>query len=314
MASCPFCQGEIAEDLERLGGPCPHCFNEVPGEDAATDPGIAAQQAEKAAQRLENKKRTLRTGLVAMVLVTVVGGAAGWYGYQKHLEREEISKLLAWEDPESADFVFITTEELDAMEDEIRALEAEAEENEAKARELEDRRRKLVIRQAEKARQDEELAIYDDRWGNADANIPEGGTAPRQSTMGGPSVGVDGISGGITIGSDGPGVDVVRKGEVMKGDAQIRGMVDQYVQRQGAAIQACYQQAMNTNPGLGGAWHLSFRLNTDGSLSSVAFSPAGNNGDVSFESCVVRRVQRWTMNDTSQPLDYKKKFTFKASF
>ena len=314
MASCPFCQGDIAEDLERLGGPCPHCFNEVPGADAATDPGLAAQLSEKAAQRLEGKRRGLRTAIVAMVVVGVGGSVAGWLGYQKHLEQQEISALLAWEDTAAAEFVFITSEELQAMEAEILALEAQAAEDESKAKELDERRQKLALRQAEKALQDQELASFEDRWGNADANIPEGGTAPKQSTMGGPSAGVDGLAGGITIGNDAPGVNVVRKGEVMKGDAQIRGMVDQYVSRQGGAVQACYQTAMNSHPGLGGAWHLSFRLNTDGSLSNVAFSPAGNNGDASFESCVVRRVERWAMNETSQPLDYRKKFTFKATF
>ncbi len=311
MAICPFCQGQVTEELSRFGGPCPNCFNDIPGDEAATDPGVAARQAENAAQRIEAKKKGLRTVLSVGVVVLLVGGGAGWIGYQKHLEQQEIAALLAWEDTAATDFVFITTEQLEAMEAEVRALEAQAAEDEAKAIELEERRRQLALRRAEKVLQDEQMASFDDRW--ADVETPEGGTAPSKSTMGGPTSGVDGIV-GISIEDGGPTVDVVRKGQVMKGDAQIRKMVEQYVNRQGAAIQFCYQQAMNSHPGLGGAWHLSFRLNKDGTLSNVKFTPTSSNGDTSFESCVVRRVERWQMNETSQPLDYKKKFTFKRGF
>lgn len=314
MAICPYCQGQIAEDLGRFGGPCPHCFNEVPGEEAATDPGLAAREAEKQAQRIQSKKHGLRTLVGGGVVLALLASVGGWFGYQKHLEQQEIAALLAWEDTAVSEFVFITTEELESMEAEIAALELAAAEDDAKTAELDERKRQLAARQAEKAVQDEEMAQFEDRWGDADATIPEDGTAPKKSTMGGPTDGVSGLRPSIGIDGSGPGVNVVRKGEVMKGDAQIRKMVDQYVARQGSAIQYCYQRSMNTNPGLGGAWHLTFRLNKDGSLSNVKFTAAGNNGDTSFETCVVSRVNRWAMNETSSPLDYKKKFTFKAGF
>jgi len=312
MATCPFCQGQISEDLGRFGGPCPNCFNDIPGDEAATDPGVAARQAENVAQRIEAKKKGLRTVLTGGVVVLLLVGGGGWIAYEKHLEQQAIAALLAWEDTAATDFVFITTEQLEAMEAEVLALEAQAAEDEAMALELEERRQLLAQRRAEKALQDEQMAIFDDRWGEG-AETLEGGTAPTKSTMGGPTSGVEGIT-GISIEDGGPTVEVVRKGEMMKGDAQIRKMVEQYVSRQGTAIQFCYQQAMNSHPGLGGAWHLSFRLNKDGTLSNVAFTPASSNGDTSFESCVVRRVERWQMNETSQPLDYRKKFTFKMGF
>ena len=312
MSSCPFCQGEIADDLERFGGPCPHCFNEIPGEEAATDPGVAAQAAEKQAQQLQAKKRGMRTVLIGGVALLVLAGGGGWFGYQEHLKQQQIAALLAWEDTAVAEFTFVTTEELEAMEAEIQALEEAALEDEKKAAELEARKAAYAAKQAEKAAQDQELAQFDDKWANADAG--EAAPTTTKSTMGGPTGGMSTLSPNIGISGGGPDVDVVRKGQTMKGDAQIRKMVDQYVGRQSGAIQFCYQQAMNKNAGLGGAWHLTFRLNKDGTLSNVKFTATGSNADATFENCVVRRVQKWQMNETDSPLDYKKKFAFKAGF
>ena len=42
MYSCPFCQSSISEELALHGGYCPSCLIEVPGEESATDPGVAA--------------------------------------------------------------------------------------------------------------------------------------------------------------------------------------------------------------------------------------------------------------------------------
>ena len=95
MSSCPFCQGEIADDLERFGGPCPHCFNEIPGEEAATDPGVAAQAAEKQAQQLQAKKRGVRTVLLGGAALLLLAGGGGWFGYQEHLKQQQIAALAS---------------------------------------------------------------------------------------------------------------------------------------------------------------------------------------------------------------------------
>ena len=39
MGECPFCGAGVDEDLIALGGICPRCFGEIPGEQTATDPG-----------------------------------------------------------------------------------------------------------------------------------------------------------------------------------------------------------------------------------------------------------------------------------
>ena len=69
MGACPFCNGEIAEDLERFGGTCPHCFAEIPGEEAATDPG----EEVKAQLRAEDeRRRKFRSALPVFIATPIV--------------------------------------------------------------------------------------------------------------------------------------------------------------------------------------------------------------------------------------------------
>ena len=74
MSTCPFCNKEISEELTLYGGYCPHCLIEVPGEEAATDPGVP----------LEDEKPTSSSGgrvwvVSALVVVCV---AVGWWWTQ----------------------------------------------------------------------------------------------------------------------------------------------------------------------------------------------------------------------------------------
>jgi hypothetical protein len=50
MGACPFCKGDVDDDILTFGGRCPHCLIEIPGEEAPTDPGADARAAEEAAQ------------------------------------------------------------------------------------------------------------------------------------------------------------------------------------------------------------------------------------------------------------------------
>ena len=78
MGSCPFCGGDVAEDVLLNGGRCPHCLIEIPGEETPTDPGeqaVAMQQAEKAAAESGGKGPVI--AVAALVLLGV--GVGGWF-------------------------------------------------------------------------------------------------------------------------------------------------------------------------------------------------------------------------------------------
>lgn len=70
MGECPFCGNTVDDDLITFGGTCPRCFAEIPGEEAATDPGedVKAAQARK-----DQMRATLRTVLPVFVLLPIIG-------------------------------------------------------------------------------------------------------------------------------------------------------------------------------------------------------------------------------------------------
>ena len=67
MGACPFCKGDVDEDILTFGGRCPRCLIEIPGEEAPTDPGGEARAAQEAAEA-EAEKRSPAGKLVAAVL------------------------------------------------------------------------------------------------------------------------------------------------------------------------------------------------------------------------------------------------------
>lgn len=70
MGECPFCGNAVEDDLITFGGTCPRCFAEIPGSEAATDPGedVKAAQARK-----DQMRATMRTVLPLIVAVPVIG-------------------------------------------------------------------------------------------------------------------------------------------------------------------------------------------------------------------------------------------------
>ena len=75
MGACPFCKGEVDDDVLTFGGRCPSCLIEIPGDEAPTDPGAEARAAQEAAEAAAQKPRV---GIIVGALVvglTVVGGA-----------------------------------------------------------------------------------------------------------------------------------------------------------------------------------------------------------------------------------------------
>jgi hypothetical protein len=73
VGECPFCGGDVSEDTLIYGGTCPTCFGEIPGEEAATDPGEVVKAAQ---DRSDNRRRVVKTIIPFLLLVPVIGGLA----------------------------------------------------------------------------------------------------------------------------------------------------------------------------------------------------------------------------------------------
>ena len=79
MGECPFCKGNVAEDILVYGGRCPQCLIEIPGEEAPTDPGeeVRAEQA-AAAATAEKRRGWLVGGIGGLALMLAGGGVGAW--------------------------------------------------------------------------------------------------------------------------------------------------------------------------------------------------------------------------------------------
>ena len=73
MGACPFCKGEVDDDVLTFGGRCPSCLIEIPGDEAPTDPGAEARAAQEAAEAAAQKPRV---GIIvgALVLPLMIEG------------------------------------------------------------------------------------------------------------------------------------------------------------------------------------------------------------------------------------------------
>jgi hypothetical protein len=117
MGQCPFCKNQVSAELLRDGGACPHCLNDIPGEDAATDPGVALRAKEAAATAAAQRKRKITSiALAAAVLLSVAGGI-GYTEYQRSLQYAVLE--LSFEN----EFFVVSPDELAQAEAEVKAQE-----------------------------------------------------------------------------------------------------------------------------------------------------------------------------------------------
>lgn len=82
MEPCPFCNTNVNEDLLRFGGTCPSCFGEIPGEEAATDPGEAANAALVQADEERVRRRMLIPAIVALIVLLSLSTTVCFVGYK----------------------------------------------------------------------------------------------------------------------------------------------------------------------------------------------------------------------------------------
>ncbi len=73
MGACPFCKGEVEDDILTFGGRCPHCLIMIPGEEAPTDPGAEARAAQEAAEAAATHKSSAGIRVAALAAVALLG-------------------------------------------------------------------------------------------------------------------------------------------------------------------------------------------------------------------------------------------------
>ena len=90
LNTCPFCSGDVTEDLIIYGGCCTHCFCEIPGEESPTDPGESKKAAmEEEHQDLKRRKQRVPFLIGVPVLVLLLGAVV-----VQTLIKEEPAEIL----------------------------------------------------------------------------------------------------------------------------------------------------------------------------------------------------------------------------
>lgn len=284
MGKCPFCKGEVQEDLLRFGGPCPHCFNTIPGEEAATDPGAKQRAAEAVAEKKKERKRTLVNAAVASaVLLTAV--AVGLYYREQQRKEQELLTIQF-----DTTFDIFTADPADWAN-----IYAEAEQVADAGKPNEGS--KPPRNTGSKAKKVDDLAEPDR------LATEEGGTTDVMSRA---SMGAGGLDDGrVTLGG-GPNTSLASSDLVLKDQAQIQRMIGAVMVQNRGGLTACYEETLKVKPDFRNhLYTLYFTVNPDGTTSKVSVK-SDQVKEPGFELCVANKIKGWkfTKVNAPRPIEY----------
>lgn len=308
MAECPFCKSSVPESMVLYGGRCPSCFGDIPGEEAATDPGEAVKEILRT-EAIQHARRRALAPVLVLAPLTLVGIGAAWWFLQPPPEVEP----LIIEDL-GQEFTF---QPYEGSAEQL--AEKAAEEAVAKAAKVAKAPKapKAVVEGRSPAADDKRSPSEPHRQvveGEASlggARQVAGAQAPGQ---------VDRAGVGLTAGGGGGSSDFVdigiaaeRTAAMLTERSDIERAVKDVLRARGGRLQQCYEQALKANGGLQGVWKVSFTIGRDGQFSGVKAAASGMS-DAGFEQCVVRQVDEWSLRARlAEPMPVTLPLTFKAN-
>lgn len=295
MAECPFCGSQVSEDLVTYGGTCPKCFAEIPGEEAATDPGV---EVKAALDRRDRRRATLRVvaSLSAMMLVVGCTGVAA------------IVTLL-WPEPEVAAILDFDT--LDFPIPDIAVAEVEPETPGPRPKSKKPAPSDVAKlgpgtvgpgASAGDLREDGVASLDPAR-----TRTEPGGLITPDRAVVAPRTDAAPSLGGLSLSAP----QVRRDDNVVLSDpAAIRDMIGERLIEFVPGLRVCYDRRLKVNPSLKGSWRLVFSVQPTGLVDGVTVSPLGR-ADGELESCVAEHVrERWRFGriTITQPVSRTLKF------
>jgi hypothetical protein len=303
LANCPFCGRDVPPKLVLHGGTCPHCFGDIPGEDAPTDLGeVLKEQLHK--ETVEKaRKRAMAPLFVLAPIAVVTSLIAGWYLWPVEVVPLELGDLAINLDFES----FEGSTQQVVAENAPKGPKGAGGVAKVEPRpgvDAPDRGamdgRNAMIDAAQQGLNNAGAASAAGPGGQviAGAYTPEGrkviggvaGAPPAPEAAGGlapPSTEASAGFGSLTA-------NVARSGAILKDDEDIRDALKDTISARKGRLRQCYEQAAKTDEGLAGEWRVSFTIATDGSFKGVAVKPV-NRSSAPFESCVRDQIAKWTL-------------------
>lgn len=302
MANCPFCKGTVVKDLLVNGGTCPLCLIEIPGEEAATDPGVEAIARQREEVAAAKRRRTPLVALGVMLALVSVGGG-GWY-------------LAVGSQPQV----------IDLGEESFARIPLEAHKN-------------VYQEEPEAVPTKGSGSGSTSSGGGAGSSSASAGTGSSTPATGGqlasapgptdspgraginPSAGpiskqvedVDptaALASGSSIGG-GPSVSVLNRTatEVLTDPTEIADMTRRVVNRNSRQLEDCYGDQLKKDATLEGRWRIGFEIQRDGSVDKINVA-ALTKSDAPLEACLLEKVKRWRFQRISSAQGVSKNYSF----
>ena len=255
------------------GGNCPSCLIEIPGEEAATDPGIPHEVTNP--EIVAGSGASWLSSLVAVGLV--LGSVIGWWVFGQ---------------PGPAPVSPDTRSEIAAIP--LSAHEdAEFEEPTVISETAQPKRRVVTQHVTSQGRP----PVHDMK--TADASVVPTKKAP-------------GLGGAPTSVFDSIGAAPVSRAPasiVLKDSLKIEEMIGRVLNRGARQLEQCYNQALKLNPGIKGAWYVDFTISKGGKPVAVSVE-ALEAPHREIEGCIARKVDRWRFQRIAEPVDVARRYRF----
>ena len=273
MDRCPFCAGSVTRDLLAFGGRCPKCLGEIPGEEAATDPGEAVKRAQGQRDKATVRRRRLVPLLVAIPLVLGLGVLATYLV----LRPEPQIALL---DFDTLDFPMPDLVGRPAVPQPV-PLDAVA-----------------------------QAGMPGGRTGQTGPTVDQATVARvvvPPSTVAGTGGDAASDEAGLDLGLT---ISARRRSEIYTDPDQITAMIGTLMTAQVPRLTACYEQRLPLDESLQGRWRIKYTVLPTGLVTEASAEGLGRK-DPEFEACLSKALGIWQFDRIAREQKVQRTLTFR---
>jgi hypothetical protein len=279
---------------------CPKCFGDIPGEEAATDPGDDVKAAQARRDHARSAKRAVLPLLLATPLVGLLAVAAVWFALLRPVPEVVLLDFDEFDDYPMPELVA----EAAPVPDKPIAPTAGPTSPKPEP--------------TPGFKSDHDLGL-DDAVADLgdDAAVATNGDLRARDVSTGPSAGPRDIQAakapssqaGLDFGLD---VTATRRGAILEDSEAIRKMIGDRMRAQAPRLNACYESQLKSDESLAGRWRLAFTVTKAGKVASA--SAEGVTASVpEFEACLASEVGGWSFQRIKSDQPVRKSFTFRPA-
>jgi hypothetical protein len=303
LGECPFCGGEVDDEIVTFGGSCPKCFAEIPGEEAATDPGEEVKEAIARADERRSMLRNMVPFILATPILMLLGCGAIWFSFLRPVPEVALMDFDEFDGYTMPDVVAVA-------DDEPELTPVAASDGKPRPRSGADAAKNLA-------------KGSDVTFESGKTDLGGNGSAPTDRGPRGTRGGLDGPADNVAIGAGvdgraatGGGLDLnvsvgaSRRGGVLTDPAQIKTMIFKLMSAQMPRLNGCYEQELKRDESVSGKWRLRYTILEDGKVKDVAVTGLDMKVE-SFEGCMEREIGKWRFQRLAAPQPVQKSVTFR---